>query len=49
MAKWIFFVVIGSCIGCASQRVRVTVTRVDGEPSISIDFEDRGIKHENRN
>lgn len=24
MAKWILLFVIGSCIGCASQRVRVT-------------------------
>lgn len=48
MAKWILLFVIGSCIGCASQRVRVTVTRVHGEPSVSIEFEDKGIKHESR-
>lgn len=48
MAKWILLVVIGLCIGCASQRVRVTVTRVNGEPSISVEFEEKGIKNESR-
>ena len=48
MAKWILFVVIGSCIGCASQRVRVTVTRVGGQPSVSIELEEKGIRNESR-
>ncbi len=41
MAKWILLLLL--CIGCASQRVRVTVTRLNGEPAFSIEFEEKGI------
>lgn len=47
MAKWILVGMLLFC-GCASHRVRVTVARVHGEPSVSIEFEEKGIKHENR-
>lgn len=46
MAKWILLLAL--CGGCAGQRVRVTVTRVGGQPAISVEIEERGIKHENR-
>ncbi len=46
MAKWILLLLV--CCGCASQRVRVTVTRVHGEPSVSIEFEEKGIRNESR-
>lgn len=47
MAKWILLLLV-CCIGCAGQRVRVTVTRVHGEPAISVEFEEKGIKHADR-
>lgn len=48
MKRISMLLLLGLCIGCASQRTRITVTRVHGEPSISIEFEDRGLKHEDR-
>jgi hypothetical protein len=39
MAKWMLLIIVGLC-GCAGQRTRVTFTRVQGEPAISIEFED---------
>jgi hypothetical protein len=39
MAKWMLLIIVGLC-GCAGQRTRVTLTRVQGEPAISIEFED---------
>ena len=47
MAKWILAGMLLFC-GCASQRVRVTVTRVHGEPAVSIEFEEKEIKHETK-
>ena len=48
MKRISILLLIGLCFGCASQRVRVTVTRVHGEPSVSIEFEEKGIKHADR-
>jgi hypothetical protein len=39
MAKWMLLIIVGLG-GCAGQRTRVTLTRVHGEPAISIEFED---------
>lgn len=45
MAKWILLLVVCLCIGCASQRTKITVTRgFNGEPSISIEFQEKEIK-----
>lgn len=44
MAKWILLLTIGLCSGCAGQQIRVTVTRVHGEPAISVEFEEKEIK-----
>ena len=43
MTKWILVGMLLFC-GCASQRVRVTVTRINGEPAISVKFEEKEIK-----
>lgn len=43
MAKWILLGVL--FCGCAGQKVRVTVTRVHGEPAVSIEFEERNRQH----
>lgn len=48
MTKWILLLLV-CCFGCASQRVRVTVTRVHGEPAISVEFEDKVINKEHSN
>jgi hypothetical protein len=49
MLKWILSLGIVLFCGCAGQRTRITVTRVHGEPSISIEFEEKGrFDHENR-
>jgi hypothetical protein len=37
--KWILVVAIVLSCGCAGQRARVVVTRVNGEPSVSFEFE----------
>lgn len=41
MSKWILLVVVCVFCGCASHRTKITVTRVDGQPAVSIEFEDR--------
>lgn len=43
MTKWIL---VGMLLfsGCARQRVRVTVTRINGETAISIEFKEKEIK-----
>lgn len=40
MKKWILVFVV-AMFGCASHRTRVTVSMVRGEPSVSVEFEDR--------
>jgi hypothetical protein len=38
MAKWSLLLLVCLCCGCASQRTRITLTRVGGQPSISIEL-----------
>lgn len=38
MARWIFVLLL--CCGCAGQKARVTITRVNGEPAISFEIEE---------
>jgi hypothetical protein len=45
MSKRILIAMFVLFCGCASQRVRVTVTRVHGEPAVSIEFEKKGSQH----
>jgi hypothetical protein len=36
------------CCGCANHRARVVITRVDGEPSISFEFEEKETRVNNK-
>jgi len=49
MRQWLLLLLLLLLSGCAGQRARVTLTRVNGEPSISVEFEPkREIDYENR-
>jgi hypothetical protein len=39
--RWIALFLLVFVSGCASQRYRVTVTRVNGEPAVSLEIEER--------
>ena len=39
MARWILLLGLLLLSGCAGQRARVVVTRTNGEPSVSFEFE----------
>lgn len=39
MARWISLLGLLLLSGCAGQRAKVIVTRLNGEPSISLEFE----------
>jgi uncharacterized protein YcfL len=45
MKKWIFVLLL--CCGCASHKAKIVITRVNGEPSISLEFSETE-KHTNR-
>lgn len=36
MKKWILVLLL--CCGCASHKAKIVITRVNGEPSISLEF-----------
>lgn len=40
MKKWILVLLL--CCGCASHKAKIVITRVNGEPSISFEFEEKG-------
>lgn len=40
--QWIALFVLLFVSGCASQRYRVTVTRINGEPAVSLEIEEKG-------
>jgi hypothetical protein len=42
MWKWIAICVVLVVCGCAGHRTRITIKMVHGEPSVSIEFEDKG-------
>jgi len=44
MARWIVLLSLLLLSGCAGQRARVVVTRINGEPSVSFEFEPIGGK-----
>lgn len=39
MSRWMLLLGLVLLSGCAGQRARVIVTRVNGEPSVSLEFE----------
>ncbi len=45
MKKWILVLALALSCGCAGQRARVVVTRVNGEPSVSFEIERQEIEH----
>lgn len=43
--KWIVLLLFLACCGCATQRTKITLTRIDGQPALSIEFEERNRQH----
>lgn len=40
MARWILISVV-CCCGCATHKAKIVITRVHGEPAISVEIEEK--------